>query len=247
MQDDIRKSGLAVIGDVPWGTHFCQFYQTKQDLIDTLVPYFKTGLENHEFCMWVTADNLTAEDARKAMTKAMKGFSAYLKTGQIKILPYDEWYLKNGQFNSRIVLNGWVKKLNQALKKGYEGLRLTGNTFWLEKKDWHSFTDYEEAVNNVIGKYKMIALCTYCLEKCSAAEIVDVIRNHEFALIKQEGKWELFENSRYKAAKEDLIESEKRFRLALKNAPVTVAAQDRNLRFLWAYNQRTIRPEDVLG
>ena len=120
MQGEIRKSGLAVIGNVPWGTHFCQFYQTKQDLIDTLVPYFKAGLENNEFCMWVTADNLTVEDARKAMTKVMKGFPTYLKKGQIEILPYNEWYLKGGHFNSQIVLNGWVRKLNQALKKGYD-------------------------------------------------------------------------------------------------------------------------------
>lgn len=27
--------------DVLWGTHFCQFYDTKQDLIDILIPYFK--------------------------------------------------------------------------------------------------------------------------------------------------------------------------------------------------------------
>ena len=154
--------------------------------------------------MWVTADNLTVEEAHKAMSKAIKGFSKYLKKGQIEILPYTEWYLKGGSFKSQNVLDGWVEKLNQALKKGYAGLRLTGNTFWLENKDWRSFTDYEEAVNNVIGKYKMIALCTYCLDKCSATEIVDVIRNHEFALIKQEGKWELFENSRYKTTKENL-------------------------------------------
>jgi PAS domain S-box-containing protein len=247
MEGDIRKSGLAAMGNVPWGTHFCQFYQTKQDLIDTLVPYFKAGLENNEFCLWVTTDNLTAERARKAMTKAVKDFPAYLKKGQIEILPYDEWYLKGGHFKSKTVLNGLIRKLNQALKQGYAGLRLTDNTFWLEKKDWRSFTEYEEAVNHVICNYKMIALCAYSLKKCSAAEIVDVIRNHKFALIKQEDKWELFENSRYRATKEHLGENEKRFRLALKNAPVTVAAQDLNLRFLWAYNQRTIRPQDVLG
>ena len=195
MQDEIRKSGITVIGDVPWGTHFCQFYQTKQDLIETLVPYFKTGLENNEFCMWVTADNLTEQEAHKAISKVMPGFSKYLKKGQIEILSYNEWYLKGGFFDSQVVLDGWVEKLNQALAKGYDGLRLTGNTFWLEKKDWHSFSDYEEAVNSVIGKYKMIALCTYCLDKCNAAEIVDVIRNHEFALIKHEGEWEFFENS----------------------------------------------------
>ncbi len=44
-----------------------------------------------------------------------------------------------------------------------------------------------------------------------------------------------------------LRESEERFRLALKNAPVTVATQDNDLRFTWAYNQRTVRPAEVIG
>jgi PAS domain S-box-containing protein len=48
-------------------------------------------------------------------------------------------------------------------------------------------------------------------------------------------------------AEKALRESEARFKLALKNAPVSVAAQDCNLRFLWAYNQRTVRPLDVIG
>jgi PAS domain S-box-containing protein len=247
MQEEIRKSGITAVGDIPWGTHFCQFYQTKKDLIESLVPYFQAGLENNEFCMWVTADNLSVKEAQKAMTKAIKGFSAYSKKGQIEILSYTEWYLTNNLFDKQQVLERWVKKLNHALEKGYDGLRLTGNTFWLEKKDWRSFTEYEEAVNDVIGRYKMIALCTYCLDKCSAGEIIDVVRNHEFALIKQKDKWEIFENSHYKAIKADLVESEKRFRLAFKNAPITVAAQDSDLHFLWAYNQRTRRPEEVLG
>jgi hypothetical protein len=181
------------------------------------VPYFKTGLENNEFCMWVTAEPLIAEEARKAMTKAMPGFSKYLKKGQIEILPHTKWYLKGGSFDSQRVLNGWVEKLNQALAKGYEGLRLTGNTFWLEEKDWKSFTDYEAAVNGVIGRYNMLALCTYCLDRCSATEIIDVTRNHEFALIKQEGEWELIESSVYKRAKEALVASENKYRQLIEN------------------------------
>jgi PAS domain S-box-containing protein len=211
MENELRKSGIDVIGDVPWGTHFCQFYQTKQDLVDTLVPYFIAGLRNNEFCMWVTADNLTASEAFEAISAAMPDFRKYLTSGQIDILSYNEWYLKSGSFNSQEVLDGWVDKLNKALAKGFSGLRLTGNTFWLEKEQWNSFTDYEEAVNNVIGKYHMIALCTYCLDKCNASEIIDVILNHEFALIKQEGKWELVENSRYKITKSALAGSEKRY------------------------------------
>ncbi|MEY2543623.1 MAG: hypothetical protein QOE81_1084, partial [Verrucomicrobiota bacterium] len=39
---ELRKTGISAIGDVRWGTHFCYFYETKQDLLDTLVLYFKT-------------------------------------------------------------------------------------------------------------------------------------------------------------------------------------------------------------
>lgn len=48
-------------------------------------------------------------------------------------------------------------------------------------------------------------------------------------------------------AEEALRESEARFRLALKNAPVSVAAQDRDLRYIWAYNQRTAKAEGIIG
>jgi PAS domain S-box-containing protein len=41
--------------------------------------------------------------------------------------------------------------------------------------------------------------------------------------------------------------AEFRFRLALQNAPVSVAAQDRQLRFTWAYNQRSVQPAAVIG
>ena len=30
----MRGTGIPIIGDVPWGTHFCQFYRDEQDLID---------------------------------------------------------------------------------------------------------------------------------------------------------------------------------------------------------------------
>jgi two-component system CheB/CheR fusion protein len=50
-----------------------------------------------------------------------------------------------------------------------------------------------------------------------------------------------------KKAEEALRESELRFRLALRNAPVSVATQDRDLNFIWAYNQRTARPEEIVG
>ena len=208
MEDELRNSGIDVIGGVPWGTHFCQFYKTKQDLIDILVPYFKAGLESSEFCMWVTSEPLMVAEAVEAMRGAVMNFDEYLRRGQIEIIPYNEWYLLGGTFDDDRVLKGWVSKLEQALAGRYSGLRLTGNTFWLERNHWQAFTEYEAKVNNVIGKYKMLAICTYCLDKCDGTAVIDVIKNHQFALIKQEGKWDIIESSIYKQAKQALLESE---------------------------------------
>jgi len=198
----VRHSGIDIIGNVPWGTHFCQFYQTKEDLMDILIPYFKAGLENNEFCMWFISQPLNVEEAKEALRKVIPDVDVYLEKGQIEIIPYNQWYVKEGIFDSDRVLNGWVEKLNQALANGYDGLRLTGNTFWLEKEDWNDFFDYEKEVDRVLGNYQMIALCTYCLDKCNAKEIIDVVVNHHFALIKRDGKWEQIESSKRREAEE---------------------------------------------
>ena len=195
MEEKIRKTGIDLIGDVPWGTHFCQFYQTKEDLIDILAPYFKAGLENNEFCMWITSEPLSEKEAKKAMRKAVPNLDRYLKKGQIEIVSHTEWYLKDGAFNLQRVLDTWIDKLNQALAKGFNGIRVTGNAAQLDKRDWRDFADYEEEVNNVIGKYRMMAICTYCLDKCGAIELIDVVRSHQCALIRREDEWELIESS----------------------------------------------------
>ena len=232
MGDEVRNSGIDVIGSVPWGTHFCQFYKTKQDLIDTLVPYFKAGLEDNEFCMWVTSEPLAMTEAAEAMRQAVNGFDEYLRRGQIEIIPYNEWYLLGGTFDDDRVLNGWISKLEQALALGRSGLRLTGNTFWLERNHWQAFTEYEAKVNDVSRKYKMLALCTYCLDKCSASEVIDVVRNHKFALIKQQGKWDIIESAIYKEINEALRQSEERFRTIYEDSPIGIELYDREGRLV---------------
>ena len=204
MGQKIRKTGIDLIGDVPWGTHFCQFYQTQQDLIDILVPYFKAGLENNEFCLWVTSEPLSEKEVQKVMRKAVPNFDRYLTRGQIEIVPHSQWYLKDGAFNLQRVLKAWIDKLNQALAKGFDGMRVTGNTAWLEKRDWRNFAHYEEEVNRVIGRYRMIVICTYSLDRCGAFELIDVVNSHQFALIRREGEWELMESSERKQMEEVL-------------------------------------------
>jgi signal transduction histidine kinase/CheY-like chemotaxis protein len=220
-QATLRRTGIDVVGDASWGTHFCQFYSTKDDLADVLVPYFRAGLEADEFCMWVTSPPLGVRDAWSALAQAVPDLDRYRERGRIEIVSHADWYLLGGTFDQERVLEKWVTKLQDALARGCAGLRLSGNTFWLEKADWRSFAQYEAAVDRIIGGYRMLALCTYSLDRCGASEVADVIRNHQFALIKREGRWERIESAdrqrMERRAAETLRRSEERVRLKLES------------------------------
>ena len=224
--DEARKTGIDPIGDVPWGTHLCSLCPTKEDLINLLVPYFQAGLENNEFCLWVTSEPLFEEEARQAMEKAMPGFSRCVESGQIEIVPQDRWYLEDTVFDSRLVLQRCLGKLDDALARGYSGMRVSGDMTWLDKNDWTSFMGCEAPANGIIAKHKMLALCTHCLEKCGAAEFVGVTRDHGGALMSYEDGVEAMELATYKRGNSALAPSEKYFRGLYEQSPIGIELYD---------------------
>jgi signal transduction histidine kinase len=202
-QPSTSHSGIPAVGEIPFGTHFCQFYRDKQDLIDTLVPFFVQGLQNGELCMWVTSEPLEAAEAWRLMREAMPDLDDYVRIGQIEIHDFTDWYLKNGQEADQ-VLEGWLERERYAREMGFSGLRLTGNTFWLESSGWDEFMAYEAAVNEAFIRGRIIALCTYCLDRCRGEDVIDVCQNHQFALARRQGEWEMLESASLKIAKTEL-------------------------------------------
>jgi PAS domain S-box-containing protein len=200
----MRNTGVDVVGDMPWGTHFCLFYETTADLLETTVSYCKAGLESQEFCLWVVAEPLTVEDARRALKQAVPDFDRYFADHSVEIVAARDWYLQDGTFDLNRVIGGWNEKLARASARGYAGVRVTGDTAWLEKKDWKDFCEYEESLNQAVANQRLAVLCTYPLAACGAAEILDVVRTHQFAVTKRRGDWDVIETAGHKQAKAEI-------------------------------------------
>ena len=187
-----------IVNDICWGTHVCQLYHTKQDLIDVLVPYFKAGLENNELCIWITSKPLKAREAAAALSEEVKDLGNYIKKGHIKILDQRDWYTGAGKFNAGSVIQAWLKKADLALGKGLNGLRVCAHTFDLQRREWPNLISYESTADSVIRRHKIIAICSYSLDQCAVPELVDIISNHRFILLQREAKWELIDNTGHK-------------------------------------------------
>jgi signal transduction histidine kinase len=200
----LRKTGLDVLGDRPWGSHFCLFFETKSDLLDILVPYFTTGLAQNEFCYWVVADPLTEDDARQALSQALAASDRHLIDQQIEFIPCEECYLHDGIFDLDRVAGEWQAHLSDALAAGYDGIRVTGCTGWLHTREWVDFWKYEANLNESIVNQPMTVLCTYPLVGSSGGDILDVTHTHQSAVTKRGGSWEVIETAALKDAKEEI-------------------------------------------
>jgi DNA-binding CsgD family transcriptional regulator len=193
MTELLRKTGLAVLGEMPWGTHCCHFFQTQTDLLETLIPYFQVGLKAKEFCLWVAHEPLTAQTATRALREGIPDSDRHLADGSIEIVSAKEWYLKGGRFSMSRVLRAWDQKLADAAARGYDGMRVNGSVAWLQKNEWKRFDEYERALNESLSAKPIIVLCSYSLEKCGGVEVLDVARTHQYAIAKREGNWEVVE------------------------------------------------------
>lgn len=205
MSSTIRTSGIDAVGDIPWGSHFCQFYENEQDLVETLVPFFTAGLAANEACLWVTSNALHVDEAKRLLAGSVPDLDTYLASGQIEIVSISDWYHAADGFDPDTVLASWLEREAQARERGYAGLRLTGDTSWVDRSGWDEFMAYERQVNGAFDRRNLVALCTYSLGKCNPSDVLDVCRHHQFALARRDGDWELLESSALKVAKDRLL------------------------------------------
>ncbi len=205
MAAGLRKSGIGLVGDVPWGSHFCHFYETKPDLYDILVPYYHAGLEANESCIWVVIDAAEQAKAREELRRALPDLDRREANGDIEIVLHNEWRLEDGSVDIPRILNGWSAKLGQALASGYEGLRIGGNAAWVPLEIVNRRDQFEHQFERMIDSQRILALCAYPLEGMPATKLLDIAAAHHFSIARVQGRWKVIETPELIQARQDLV------------------------------------------
>lgn len=188
----LTECGLPGINRIPYGLHACHFYPGREQLIEALVPYFLAGLRAGERCIWVAAPPLPAEEAERELRAVWAGAGEALARGAVRILDFDRWYTGTAGFNGTdVVVKLWLDEEERALAEGYTGLRLTGNTSFLEPKDWEKFMEYERTVNAGLHGRRIVALCSYLLPNISSGKVMEVMRAHDCAFDRPDSGWQV--------------------------------------------------------
>jgi hypothetical protein len=186
----LPKASDQALLDMPWGSHVCQFYDTKEDQIRMLVPYFRQGLERNEVCVWLVAD-LTVDEARAALRAEVPDLDRYMARGQMHIRHYTELYTDaDGNVKPADELSSQFAAMESTVApNGFSGLRASGSVSWIrDEENMRRFMDYETKVNCAIQNSRIMAVCTYPAHAAAMCRCRELIHNHGKIYVKR-GEW----------------------------------------------------------
>jgi signal transduction histidine kinase len=171
---EITEGGIQGVPQITWGSHYCHFYDSREELLDVLSPFFAAGLRNNEACLWLTAEPLSASAARAALLTAVPDLASREHAGQIEIVDLEEWYHRTGPIDAS---DAWIKRKEVAEAHGFAGLRLSSNVV--------EHVPDEPPIEGTFDDQRIVALFSYSLRHCSSADVLGVASRHQFTLARR--------------------------------------------------------------
>jgi PAS domain S-box-containing protein len=204
MSAKVRGTGSLGANGTPWVKHGCLFYETKQDLLDTLIPFFKAGLEHREACLWIISEPITPEDAEQALRQSVPDLDRFLIGDSMQLNSCSGWCVGAGSDEFQHVLGLLHNKLADALARGYAGLRVGRDGRSQERTRWECLRDFENELNHTVSAHPLTILCTYPILQSGAAELLEATRAHPVCTAVQKGDWEVLETPELKEDKAEI-------------------------------------------
>jgi hypothetical protein len=187
---DVRRVGIPGAGHVHWGEHLCTFFTSPRELLGMQGSYFQAGLEDGEYCLWVTGGAVDESVAFRRLNELMPEIQSYLARCQLEIVPYQDWYFSNGRFDAQKAFDNWAQRARIIRSRGFVGLRTSGSPVWLTKDvEWDEFLAYEQLVQNAIEDQQVISLCPYAIAGADETKIMGVYQAHHGVLLGKGHEW----------------------------------------------------------
>jgi hypothetical protein len=169
----------------------CHFYNSREELIEGLIPYFEAGLLSNELCIWVASHPLPASDIWAEVGKS-EALERGVSSGQLRVLDAIDWYGAPGALKSADdLIDVLFIEYERALAEGFQGLRTNGNASFVLQHDWAYFMEYELKLHQQLQNRQIVACCSYYRQQCKPVDMLEVVHRHHGALDRSDEQWQL--------------------------------------------------------
>jgi len=140
--------------------HVIMFHSSSEDKHRVLFTYLKAGLDQGEAAVYVASEE-TVDEIRQAMRRFGMDVDELERHGALRVIDWRDWYIIGGKFSIAETLERWKRMYDEAVAKGFKGLRITGETAcFFRERMVKELVEYEQALHRVL-ELPMSAICAY--------------------------------------------------------------------------------------
>jgi hypothetical protein len=169
--------------------HICAFFTSPTEEYETLLPYFRDGVNAGEHVLNIVDDALVDERASALQTNGVE-----LGEAGVTVLGAAQTYLSTGRFEMEQMVTFVQDRLTHARARG-QRVRTCGSMSWLRRNaaGTDRAIEYEARMNLLVPKFDCTFMCAYQLDHLSGETVVDIMATHPFVIL----NGELRENAFY--------------------------------------------------
>jgi MEDS: MEthanogen/methylotroph, DcmR Sensory domain len=164
--------------------HACAFFHSREEEERVLLPFLKEGMQAGDRFFHVLQNDYQPA-RRRSLEDGGIDLAMAERTGQVELRPWEEAYLRGGQFDQDAMLDLIQQVLSTGKQQGFGLTRLWANMEWAleDLPGVHNIVKYETRLNYILPKYDDVVVCTYDLSRFSAAVVMDILRTHPEVII----------------------------------------------------------------
>jgi hypothetical protein len=155
-----RDKIISFVTEMKPKDHLIFLYTSPEDKHFVLFTYLKTGLERGEAAAYVASQE-TPQQVKRAMQEYGIDVKRYESSRALRIIDYKDWYIIGGGFDPSRTLDYWKKLIDESKKKGFKGLRVTGEmSCFFDNGIVEDLMEYENSLHKKLA-IPMMAICAY--------------------------------------------------------------------------------------
>jgi hypothetical protein len=167
------------ISTISLGDHVACIYRTTDELFSFLIPFYISGLEQHNKCVF-TLNGYSPADVVGKFKASGFDLAPYIAKQEFIFLSTASLYVMNNQFLSGPLISLLRDQETVSLNQKFAGLRIIEDGAWVGSNQTvlSDLMKYEAKVSEFIDESSIVAACLYKESLFESRVLVDVLRTH---------------------------------------------------------------------
>jgi hypothetical protein len=164
--------------------HACAFFHTKEEEYRVLMPFIMEGFERGDRAFHIVDPEHRATHLERLAHEGVD-IAAAEASGELDVLNWRETYLKDGRFDSALMIETLLKMIDPSNSPPGKMSRNIANMEWAleDRPGVHEIVEYEARLNQALPQQHDPVVCTYDLSKFDASVVIDIMRTHPMVII----------------------------------------------------------------